>query len=90
MARRAADVLNRACRIELMRVQTQAGEHLGRVFDLRCSWRPGEPQPVIDEIVFGRIGLMERLGIPVRKPDSLPWSDVVEVRGHMIIVKRRP
>ena len=90
MAREAADVLNRACRIELMRVVTEAGENLGRVFDLRCSWLPGRPKPLVDEIVFGRVGLMERLGIPVRTPDSLPWSDVVEVRDHVIVVRKRP
>ena len=90
MAREAADVLNRACRIELMRVETEGGEHLGRVFDLRCSWQPGLAQPVVDEIVFGRTGLMERLGVPVRRPDSLPWADVVEVRDHVIVVRRKP
>jgi hypothetical protein len=81
------EVLSSACRSELMRIETRSGRRLGRLFDLRCSWAPGKAQPLIDEIVFGRVGLMERLGLKVHKPDSIPWSAVIEVRDGVLIVE---
>ena len=89
MARATSEVLTSAACTELMRIETRSGRHLGHLFDLRCSWQPGHPQAVIDEIVFGRIGLMERLGLKVRKPDSVPWSAVLEVRNGVLIVDDR-
>lgn len=72
-----------------MRIETRSGHHLGCLFDLRCRWTPGKPQPLIDEIVCGRVGLLERLGFKVRTPDAIPWSAVVEVRDDVLIVEDR-
>ena len=87
MAQQAADGLSTACGIELMRVQTRDGRFLGHVFDLRCGWRPGQRgAPVVGEIVFGRRGLLERVGLRQVRADSLPWSAVESVQDGVIVV----
>src|SRR5206468_1602210 len=86
MAGQAADVLNTACAIDLMRIESESGRLLGHVFDLRCRWTPGEPQSPIDEIIFGRLGLLERIGLAERRPDGVRWSEVKALRDGVIIV----
>jgi len=86
MADQAADVLNTACAIDLMRVESEAGRFLGHVFDLRCRWQPGDRQSPVDEIIFGRLGLLERIGLDERKPDSVRWSVVKALRDGVIVV----
>ncbi|MFL6662999.1 MAG: PRC-barrel domain-containing protein [Rhizobacter sp.] len=91
MDRQATDVLNTACSFELLRVHTSDGRFLGHVFDLRCNWRPGQDEgPVVDEIIYGRLGLLERVGLRRRKPDSVPWSAVLRVEGKVIVVDAAP
>ncbi|HEX6707122.1 MAG TPA: hypothetical protein VF169_20360 [Albitalea sp.] len=87
MAGPAADGLSTACALEMMRVQTRDGRFLGHVFDLRCDWQPGQRNPpLIGEIIFGRRGLLERVGLRHVRPDSLPWSAVESVQGGVIVV----
>jgi sporulation protein YlmC with PRC-barrel domain len=86
MAEQAANVLNSACAIDLMRIESDAGHFLGHVFDLRCRWRPGDRQSPLDEIIFGRLGLLERIGVSEGRPDSVPWSAVKAVRDGVIVV----
>jgi hypothetical protein len=86
MAGASSKVLSTACGVDLMRVETAGGRFLGHVFDLQCPWVAGaEPRPV-DEIIYGRAGLLERVGLRERRPDSLPWSAVIELRGKVIVV----
>jgi len=87
MAREAAEGLNTACDLDLLRVVTSDGRRLGHVFDLRCEWEPGqEASPVVDEVVYGRVGLAERLGLARRKPQSVPWSSVQRIEGKALVV----
>ena len=87
MAGQAADVLNTACDLDLLRVRGSDGRFMGHVFDLRCDWRPGQDEPpVVDEIVFGRKGLAERLGLRHGDPQSAPWSAVQRIEGRTLIV----
>jgi sporulation protein YlmC with PRC-barrel domain len=87
MGRQAAEGLNSACDLDLLRVVTTDGRHLGHVFDLRCDWRPGQDHaPVVDELVYGRVGLAERLGLTHRKPQSIPWSAVERIEGKVVVV----
>ena len=87
MARQTAHVLNSACDLDLLRVRADDGRFLGHVFDLRCDWRPGEDEaPVIDEIIFGRTGLAERLGLLHGDAQSAPWSAVLRIEGTTLVV----
>jgi hypothetical protein len=88
MAGTATDVLNTACEIDLLRLETESGRLLGHVFDLRCSWQPGEQAapPRVDEIIYGRTGLLLRLGLSHREPTSVPWSAVRGVRDGVLVV----
>jgi sporulation protein YlmC with PRC-barrel domain len=87
MDRQAAEGLNSACDLDLLRVVTTDGRRLGHVFDLRCSWQPGQDDaPTVDEVVYGRTGLAERLGLTHRKPQSVPWSAVERIEGRVLVV----
>jgi len=87
MDREAARVLNSACDLDLLRVRTSDGRRLGHLFDLRCDWQPGQHGPtVVDEIIFGRKGLAERLGLAHGDPQSAPWSAVQRIDADSLIV----
>jgi hypothetical protein len=59
---------------------------LGHLFDLSCRWTAGAEGSSVDPIIFGRLGLLERVGFREHKPASLPWSAVKEVKEHVIVV----
>jgi len=87
MARSPAQVLSTACGLDLMRVETADGRFLGHLFDLECPWVAGaDPALPVAHIVYGRAGLLERVGLRERRVDSLPWSAVIELRGKVIVV----
>jgi hypothetical protein len=89
MAGPAAQVLKSACAAQTLHVEAEDdGRALGHVFDLRCDWQPGAATHV-DELIYGRTGLLERVGLREQPPDSLPWSAVRGLRGKAIVVARR-
>jgi sporulation protein YlmC with PRC-barrel domain len=97
MAQAPAKVLTTASPLELMRVETVDGKQLGHLFDLRCQWRPGQGVPVLTEIVCGRRGLLEHLGLRDAQPTTVPWTAVQAIEGRVITVanvhrprRRRP
>jgi sporulation protein YlmC with PRC-barrel domain len=73
-----------ACGLQLRRIRATSGEILGRLYDLRCQHR-GDGA-IVTELVFGRRGLLERLGFRDQRLDTLPWSCVSEIRDDEIIV----
>ena len=88
MAGRAAEVMiESACAAQTMHLVDGAGRRLGRVFDLRCDWHPGgQATTCVDEIIYGRTGLLERVGLRERRPDSVPWSALRGVEGRALVV----
>jgi sporulation protein YlmC with PRC-barrel domain len=73
-------------------VQTESGERLGRVHDVRAELRP-RSVPVVG-LVVGGFGVLERLGIGapesatrIRTRDMIPWSAVVRADRRGIVVK---
>jgi hypothetical protein len=91
MAGPAAEVvIASACAAQTMHLVDGAGRRLGHVFDLRCDWRPGgQGATCVDEIIYGRTGLLERVGLRERRPDSVRWSAVRGVEGRSILVRER-
>jgi hypothetical protein len=85
MAESSAEIVNTACGMELMRVETADGRALGYVFDLRCR-ASGDDAPVLEEIIFGKRGWLERVGLRRTKPHSVHWYLVEAVRGNVIVV----
>jgi len=86
MAQHAAEILTTACGLELMRVETADGRLLGHVFDLRCRGTVDGDPPLLEEIVFGRSGWLERIGLRRSKPSTVHWYLVEAVRGNVIVV----
>lgn len=91
MAGRAAEVvIESACAAQTMYLVDGAGRRLGRVFDLRCDWRPGERGTTcVDEVIYGRTGLLERVGLRERRPDSVRWSALRGVEGRALVVSEK-
>ena len=80
----------RAHEFQYMEVVTESGRFLGHVFDLRSRGEPeyGEPHDArtVHEIVYGRLGLFERLGLTQAEPQTLPWKAVRAIREGKLIV----
>jgi hypothetical protein len=76
---------------ELLKVVTEDGRHLGHVFDLRAHGRPTldsrRNREPVDELVYGTLGLLERLGIRRKSGRTLQWSQVIAVRDGKIVVR---
>jgi hypothetical protein len=75
-----------------VRVRTESGERLGRVYDLRAELGGGAPK--VTGIVAGRLGLLERLGVGaptsaarLRTRDVIAWADVVRADRRGVIVR---
>ena len=80
----------RAHEFQYMEVVTESGRFLGHVFDLRSKGEPEYGQPhdarVIDEVVYGRLGLFERLGLTQAEPKMFPWKAVKAIRENKLVV----
>jgi hypothetical protein len=86
MAHAPARILSGASALEWMRVETVDGKPLGRLFDLRCQRGNGPGTLVVTEIVCGRHGLLEHLGLREAQPTTVPWSAVQSIDGNTIVV----
>jgi sporulation protein YlmC with PRC-barrel domain len=66
-------------------VRTPDGKKIGCVHDLRCVHvRTGSR---VTHLVYGRRGMLERFGFRGERFDTIPWSNVVEVRAREVIVE---
>lgn len=84
-------LLNRLAWLEDLPVVTEDGTRLGHVFEIRSPGR-AELEPTHDArkvgyLLCGKRGLLERLGW--KEPDALaiPWSSVVAVHPHAVVVR---
>lgn len=74
------------CDLDALRLVAEGGRRLGRLFDLSCRWQPGEASSPVEELIYGRIGLLERVGMVDERPPSLPWSAVRRIGPDAIVV----
>jgi hypothetical protein len=79
--------------LEDMRVITEDGMRLGRIFEIRSPGK-AETEPTYAErpiecLLCGRRGWLERLGWVQRTPRAIPWSSVVGLRDGALLVKSR-
>jgi len=86
MDRPTSHELKTASGLDLLRVCDREGRQLGHVFDLACRWTAGDEASPIDELIFGTIGLLERVGLHKRKPDSVQWTQVYEVLPKSLVI----
>ena len=72
-------------------VVTEAGEHLGRVWEIRSPGKarsePEREQRPIGCFVCGRLGLLERLGWRERAAFAIPWTAVVARKSDKLVVQ---
>jgi sporulation protein YlmC with PRC-barrel domain len=75
-----------------MEVVSHLGDRLGRVVDLRCAGEPevGEERPhrVVTEVVFGRVGWLERMGFRAVGEEIVPWAEIETFGTTQITLKR--
>jgi sporulation protein YlmC with PRC-barrel domain len=83
--------MKRVTELQFMEVVTEDGRKLGHVFDIRS---PGPPEHGIDhkervvtELVYGKLGLLDRLGIREAEPTTIPWKSVVEIKDRKVVVR---
>jgi len=86
MDRPLAEVLGVATALARWHVHDLQGQHRGRVFDLRVDWSPGDGRSAVSELIYGKTGWMERVGLREKRPDSVAWSRVCEVNGESVRV----
>lgn len=76
--------------LQFMKIVTEDGRHLGHIFDLRSQGVPehglNNKGRIITEIVYGTIGLWERLGLKQSKTKTLAWQAVIAIKNGKIIV----
>jgi sporulation protein YlmC with PRC-barrel domain len=66
-------------------VVTEGGRQLGACHDLRGPL--AERSLRVTELVVGRRGLLERLGIRRGPRDAVAWDAVVRIGGRKIVVR---
>lgn len=77
--------------LELREVVTEEGQRLGRAFDVRLHRKTGEQAlpDTVDALVYGTLGLLERLGVRHTRTRTIRWMDVVRITPRTIVVRSR-
>ena len=90
----AAGRLKKVSEFQYARVESEEGEFLGHVFDLRSRGpaEHGDPREerdarVVSELVYGKRGLLARLGLTHARTTTVAWESVKEIRDGKIIVQ---
>lgn len=83
----------RLSELEGMRVVTENGEPLGRVWELQSAGsakcEPQQQRRRIEQLVVGRLGLLERLGWRELRAVVVPWSKVLRQKPGVFVVEGR-
>jgi sporulation protein YlmC with PRC-barrel domain len=83
----------RLAELEGMRVVTEAGETLGRIWEVQSPGnRKREPEHErrpIEQLLCGRLGLLERLGWRERNAVVVPWRSVLRREADALVVAGR-
>jgi sporulation protein YlmC with PRC-barrel domain len=73
-------------------VQSESGDHLGRVHDVRGELTPRTLK--VTGLVVGQLGLLERLGLGapnsadrLRTRDVIPWQEVIRADRRGVVVR---
>jgi len=69
------------------RVETESGDSLGRVFDLRCELTTRTL--TVQGLIVGARGVFEHFGVVPRSGTPIPWRDVVRIERKRIVVRDR-
>jgi sporulation protein YlmC with PRC-barrel domain len=70
------------------KVETESGESLGRVHDLRGELTSSSLR--VTGLCVGRRGLLEHFGVRSHaRHDTVAWQDVVRIEGRRIVVRDR-
>jgi sporulation protein YlmC with PRC-barrel domain len=81
----------RVSHLEGVRVITEAGERLGRIWELQSPGnRKDEPRRErrpIEQLLCGRLGLLERLGWRERSAVVVPWRKVLRWEADALVVE---
>ena len=90
MARQNPGRLSTIATVELMPLQTEEGQRIGRIFDVRAEYDPAHPErpPVVTAITYGTLGFLERLGVRRSQPRNVRWASVVKLARDMIVVRK--
>ena len=79
--------------LQFLRIVDTNGKKLGHVFDVRSDGAPeqGGTQACrqITELVYGRSGLLTRLGLLEAKTETVPWNAVSKIKYGTIIVESK-
>jgi sporulation protein YlmC with PRC-barrel domain len=82
--------MKRITELQHLEIYSKSGEYMGRVFDLRSMGLPEHGATsrarVINQIVYGTVGMLERLGLRQSKADTVDWASVVEIDEKRIVV----
>ena len=83
--------MKRLTEFQGLKIYSENGESLGRLFDLRSPGLPehGETHADrrIEELVYGKVGLFQRLGLIQSKADTISWERVVEIKNGKIVIR---
>ena len=90
MAKQDPGRLTSVAGLQLVRIEADDGTHLGHLFDVRTAYDPARPDrpPVVTDILYGMVGLLERLGVRGKRPRTIPWKNVMAVHPHVIVVRK--
>jgi sporulation protein YlmC with PRC-barrel domain len=81
----------RLSELEGMRIVTESGEVLGRIWEVQSPGNrkrePRHERRAIEQLVCGRLGLLERLGWRERSAVVVPWRNVLRLEVDALIAK---
>jgi sporulation protein YlmC with PRC-barrel domain len=81
----------RLSELEGMRVVTEAGDKLGRIWELQSPVQgkrePRREHRPVTQLVIGHRGVLERLGWRERRAVVVPWSSMLRQDGDAFVVQ---
>jgi hypothetical protein len=77
--------------LRALRIVDDTGDKLGHFADLRCHGRRrpdgGQARATADRVVWGVVGLLERLGVRALADKTIDWRNVVAIERGRIVVR---